>query len=124
MGAFYKLSAVDENGNESGFTLLSPENTTDVPADPALAFALAPPKSPSRGSEGVRVRFTLPAAGAARLELLDVNGRRHSSLDLGSVAAGRHEAVLNPERRIAAGVYFVRLGWSGRTTTARVILVD
>ena len=39
-GSYYKISAVDFNGNESAFAVVSPSQTTDVPAVASVAFAL------------------------------------------------------------------------------------
>src|SRR4029453_9050684 len=39
-GSYYKVSAVDFNGNESVFAVVGPAQTTDVPTVQAVAFAL------------------------------------------------------------------------------------
>ena len=58
-GSYYKLSAVDVNGNESGYAVLTPNGTTEVerPSVPRAVF-LAPP-SPNPAREGATLRFGL-----------------------------------------------------------------
>jgi hypothetical protein len=87
----------------------------------ALAFALEPPVSPARGGR-LGVRFTLPVAERARLELLDVGGRRVAAREV--VGAGRHEVTLGAGQRVSAGVYFVRLTQGANVARARVVVLE
>jgi hypothetical protein len=119
-GSYYKLAAVDVNGNESACATLGPGQTVDVLAG-ALAFALEPPVSPARGGR-LGVRFTLPVAERARLELLDVGGRRVAAREV--VGAGRHEVTLGAGQRVSAGVYFVRLTQGANVARARVVVLE
>lgn len=92
-----------------------------VPADDALAFALDPVRpNPSRGG-ALTVRFTLPSAAPARLELLDVAGRRIASHEVG---AGQHALDLGQGRRLAPGLYLVRLTQGANTRTTRVAVLQ
>lgn len=125
-GSWYKLAAVDESGNLSVFAVVGPDQTLDVapPAPAALAFALeAPTPNPVRGAT-LTVRFALPAAGAARVELLDVAGRRVSERVLSAATAGRHTVTLGRERALEPGVYLVRLSQGERHATRRVVVVE
>jgi flagellar hook assembly protein FlgD len=67
---------------------------------------------------------TLPAAGAARVELFDVSGRRVQTLHSGPLPAG--ESVLAWDGRLAggaaapAGVYFAALTADAGRRVARV----
>ena len=74
-----------------------------------LAFA-RPSPNPSRRS--ATLRFTLPAAGSVRLEVLDVNGRRVWRRS-DSLAGGSHEWSWDGRddrgRSAGAGLYLVRL---------------
>jgi hypothetical protein len=67
------------------------------------------------------VAFTLPSRDAARLELVDVAGRRVLARDLTGLTPGCHalrlETPLPP-----VGLYFLRLTQSGRSVTARVVV--
>jgi hypothetical protein len=123
-GGYYKVSAVDVNGNESGFALLTPEQTTEVEGEGSVAFALEGVwPNPSHGN-GLHVAFALPSRAAGRLELLDVSGRRLLAHDVGSLAAGRHRVNLAAGRKIASGVYWVRLTQGPNQRTTRVAVIE
>ena len=66
------------------------------------------------------VQFALPTAALARLELLDVSGRRVAEREVGSLGAGRHALDLVGGRSLAPGLYLVRLTQGANTRTARV----
>lgn len=68
------------------------------------------------------VSFTLPTAEPARLELLDLAGRRVLSRDVGWFGVGRHHVDLGNARGFRSGIYFLRLTQAGRSATARVVL--
>ncbi len=77
--------------------------------------------APTRGA--LTVAFTLPADAPATLELLDTQGRRLQTLELGIPGAGTHEARLDGERVPGSGVYFVRLRSAGRALTRRAVVL-
>jgi hypothetical protein len=106
-GSYYKLSAVDVNGNESAYALLTPAGTTEVDDGPAT-FALAHVPNPVLGGR-LTLSFSLPSAERATLELLDVSGRQVARRELESMGAGRHAVTLGDDEPLPAGLYFVRL---------------
>jgi len=74
------------------------------------------------GLHGARVAFTLPESGRARLDVVDLAGRRLHHIDLGVLAAGPHTRELaNPA---PAGVYFLRLSTATHSVTSRMVVVD
>jgi hypothetical protein len=77
------------------------------PPAPAAVATVWP--SPAMGA--VRVAFTLPASAAARLEVLDVTGRRVLRRELGARVAGQQSVVLDAAtvRALPRGAYFVRI---------------
>jgi hypothetical protein len=83
--------------------------------------------TPNPMREAVRVSFVLPAAGGARVEILDVSGRRVREIDLGGLAAGPgrvewdgRSAAGSP---VASGVYLVRVVSAGDVVgTGRVVV--
>jgi hypothetical protein len=122
-GSYYKLSAVDIHGNESGFSLFSPSSTTGVPGGGSMAFALEGVwPNPARAS-GLNVTFSLASDAPARLELLDMSGRRVVTQDIGEFGAGRHTLDLAHGHKVAPGLYWVRLtqGANQRVTRASVL---
>jgi hypothetical protein len=67
----------------------------------------------------VEVEFALPAAGPARLELVDLAGRRLAAQEVGAMGIGRHRASL--ARDLPAGVYFVRLTQDRRSRVVKTV---
>lgn len=89
-----------------------PEGTT------GLRLVIAP--DPAVGD--TYVAFTLPATGRARVEVLDVAGRRVALLAEGVRPAGRYELRWSPRQSGAkTGVYFVRLATSSGTLVRRLV---
>jgi flagellar hook assembly protein FlgD len=76
----------------------------------------------------VTLRFTLPAAGSARLEIFDVAGRQVWLRQMGALPAGPHSVAWDGRdsdgRETAAGVYLVRLTAGSGSRTARVVRLD
>ena len=120
---WYKLSAVDFNGNESPYAVLGPAQTSAVPGDGAPAFALEGVRPNPASTRDVTVRFTLPIRGPASLELLDVSGRRVAVRDVGGLDAGAHAVNLAERSPVRPGLYFVRLTQGARERVARVTVL-
>lgn len=93
-----------------------------VAAAPA-GFALRRVASPASGAR-LDVAFSLPVAGATRLEALDVRGRRVASREVGELGAGNHEVRLEPRHRLTPGVYFVRLVQARNSAVRRVTVLE
>jgi hypothetical protein len=94
--------------------------TVSVPGDGGplrLRFALAG-SQPVR--DLVRLRFDLPAAASASIEVFDAEGRRVAERVQGTWSAGTHEVSLNA-RDLSAGVYFARLTAGGKHEVVRLV---
>ena len=126
VGFFYKLAAVDSHGNRSGFALVTPSGTLDVPGagvpgELSLALGGANPSS-----DGATLRYALPAAGRVRLELYDVHGGLVRELFAGTREAGSYTAAWDGRDAAGAaassGMYFARLEASGRRLVRRIVL--
>ena len=92
--------------------------------DPVGAALAIRSLSPNPASGRFSVTFSLPHASPARLELIDVNGRRAASRDVGALGAGRHTVAFDHEiQALPAGVYAVKLIQNGRAVTGKVSLV-
>jgi len=94
-----------------------------LPATLALASPL-----PNPARDRARFDFALPRAGLARLEILDVQGRRVRTLVDGPLAAGRYvhgwdlrDASGNG---VAPGVYLARLTSGGAAQVRRLVVLD
>lgn len=95
-------------------------------APPDLEFGLRP-IAPNPVSGTVFVQFALARDGDARVEVLDVSGRRVEMLASGSRAAGLHtvrwEGRAASGGRVGAGVYYVRLEAGGQQQTRKFVLL-
>ncbi|MFM8559954.1 MAG: FlgD immunoglobulin-like domain containing protein [bacterium] len=85
--------------------------------------ALSP--NPARGA--VRCAFTLSQRGDARIEVLDVAGRRVRTWTLGTIESGPHEIAWDGRddagMSVAAGLYRVRLRSGGESVSRSLVLV-
>jgi hypothetical protein len=103
---------------------------TDATADPVVsaargevpAEAVLAPAVPNPAVGQTTLRFALPEAGAVRLAVYDVTGRRVAVLFEGAAAAGWHEAVFLGHG-LASGLYVARLEAGGSVHTQRLTLV-
>jgi sugar lactone lactonase YvrE len=123
-GSWYKLSAVDFNGNESPFAVVGPDQTTSVSGGQPLTLALAGVWPNPASGRALNVRFTLPAKADARLELLDVAGRRVVTREVGALGPGQHAVSLSRGSSVPPGLYFVRLRQGAETRTVRVTVAQ
>lgn len=93
-----------------------------VPGAAPLAFALEPVRpNPTQGA--LTVRFALPSAAPASLELFDVAGRCMAAHDVGSLGAGQHTLDLGEGRPLAPGLYLVRLQQGADARVKRVTVL-
>ncbi len=96
------------------------ETWVDVPSGVALA-ALGLRPNPVRGDS--RFEFSLPANGPARVEFIDVTGRRVLTRELGVETPGNHVVSLG-DTRLRPGVYALRLVQGGRVAYGRAVILD
>ena len=124
---FYKLSAVDVHGNESGFATAQPSGTTDaagagLPRELWLARA-----APNPARDGAVLRFGLPRDAHASLALFDQQGRLVRVLLHGTLESGEHAARWDGRdgagHEVPSGLYFVRLEAAGRVLTTRLAAI-
>jgi hypothetical protein len=117
------LAQTTTRSSPGNFTLSTTPTAVD---DGGVAFGLDP-VSPSPGRPPFAVRFGLPSAGPATVEVYDLAGRRVTTLATGVFGAGRHELAWSGEDASGApardGVYFVRMRAAGREVIRRVALI-
>lgn len=105
---------------EAGTRSTSAEVWLETPLGLPLALhGFTPNPSPAAAS----VAFTLAEAGEARIEVLDVAGRRIGAHEVGSLGAGRHTLRLDERGPLAPGLYLLRLVTPGDVLTARGVVV-
>jgi hypothetical protein len=76
----------------------------------------------------VRLTLELPRAGEARVEVLDVSGRRVCTLFRGTAPASGTQLVWDGiderGRKTPGGLYFVRASAGGETVQAKLVRVE
>jgi hypothetical protein len=77
---------------------------------------------PNPARRDLVVAFSLPEAGDATLELLDVAGRRVITRRRTELPPGNHVLSLSAGRPLAAGVYVLRLTQAGRSVTRKAVV--
>jgi hypothetical protein len=97
----------------------TPETWVDVPR---LGLALVG-SVPDPATQGLTVLFSLPDASAARLEVVDIAGRRVRSRDVGSLGPGDHVLGLAAPGELRPGVYFTRLTRGAESVVKRVSVI-
>ena len=77
-------------------------------------------------TEGYDIHFSLPSHTRVKLEVFDVSGRHLQTLADKTYSAGSHTLYWNgcdaKGRKIAQGVYLVRMEADGRRTTRKVVV--
>lgn len=100
--------------------------TTGDPQPEALRHALLLP-SPNPTRADATFRFGLPAETQATLDVFDVSGRLVRGIFDGTANANEivhWDGRDRGGRRVASGVYLVRLAWEGGTSTRRVTVLE
>ncbi len=122
-GSYYKLSAADVDGNESDYAAVNAGTTSVGPTKASVTLSLEGTPNPAVGGR-VIVRFGLPRAEAATIEVFDLSGRRVLSRAVGSLGAGAHSIDLTEEHHLAAGVYFARLQQGAQQRGVRILVME
>jgi hypothetical protein len=104
--------------------MTSSTQTLDAPVAPPRVLALRGATPNPASAARMTIAFELPSDAPARLEVVDVGGRRVMSRDVGGMGAGRHAIDLANGGRIVPGVYWVRLTQGPSSRMARVAVVD
>ena len=102
--------------------VFDPPTVLSVVEEP-IAFAMRPLVNPSFGGR-LTVAFSLASSNVARLELMDVCGRRVAAREVGSFGPGHHHVRLGEDRLLPSGLYFVRLSQGSDVIMARVAILD
>jgi hypothetical protein len=126
-GYYYKVSAVDIHGNESGFALLAPENVTgtDTPETPMAAYLRQ--NFPNPFNPATTIEFGLERHSHVSLRVYDAAGRLTRVIANNDRPAGHYSEVWDGKdgcgRAVSSGVYFYRLDTGSLTRTRKMILL-
>ena len=126
-GYYYKVSALDVNGNESGFALLAPDVVSgdDVPKVPEASYLMQ--NFPNPFNPTTRIAFGLARPASASLRVYDAAGRLVRTLVDEARPAGHYTEVWDGRslrgERVVSGIYFYRLDAGSFTQTKKMILL-
>jgi len=125
---WFRVYALDRAGNRSlaATSALQTLVVTGIRdgSPPAAPVSLALYPNPASGS--VRMDVSSNQSGTMKLEVFDVAGRRVRAFAPGSVSGSyttEWNRLDNAGRRVASGVYFVRVEHAGHIATRKLVLV-
>jgi hypothetical protein len=126
-GYYYKLSAIDINGNESPFALFSPDNLTDADTPKAPAASYLAQNFPNPFNPTTRIAFGLAAPANVSLRIYDAAGRLVRVLAEGARPAGNYSELWDGRdargAAVASGIYFYRLTAGAFSETRKMALL-
>ena len=107
---------------EAGGLRHTSETWVEVPLAARFALAGASPNPAPRAA--LRVAYSLAEPGAARLELLDVQGRSVAHREITAAGPGAHLEGFPEVGALRPGLYWLRLTQGENRATKRVVLAD
>jgi hypothetical protein len=126
-GYYYKVSAIDVHGNESGFALLRPSDVSgiDTPKAPWASYLLQ--NYPNPFNPTTRIAFGLTRSASVSLRVYDAAGRLVRTIAEGAREAGHYVEIWDGRglrgEQAASGVYLYRLDAGSLTQTRKMILL-
>ncbi|MGA3244823.1 MAG: T9SS type A sorting domain-containing protein [Bacteroidota bacterium] len=123
---YYKISAIDQAGNESGYTavsvLTSVETGSGVPTEFALNQNYPNPFNPT-----TEIAFSVPKQTAVKIVIYGLSGEVVATVVNQTMSAGNYRITWNGRtddgRSVASGVYFYHLQAEGFTATKKMTLL-
>ncbi len=126
-GYWYKVSAIDINGNESQFAVLAPDVITGDDPMPVPEVTFLAQNYPNPFNPVTTIGFGLKESGHVSLRIYDAAGRLVTTLVDESRSAGRYSTEWNGKSAdgssAASGVYFYRLISKEFEETRKMILL-
>ena len=124
---YYKVSALDVHGNESGWALLRPEDVTGIDT-PKVPFATYLGQNyPNPFHPMTHIEFGLKSSANISLRIFDAAGRLVRVLYDGPRGRGRYvetwDGYSNQGNRVASGIYFYRLNAGAFSQTRKMVLL-
>jgi hypothetical protein len=96
--------------------------TGGPPAGPRAAALAIVELRPNPSTGALSVTLRVASDRPARLEWLDVNGRRVLERELGSLTPGQHVVRVDETQGLPVGLYFVRLSQDDRWVMSRAVV--
>ena len=116
------------DAGSSGMCGLQLVVAVDEPRGATPSFRLSAPR-PNHSAVSTSLHFRTPGAGPVHANVFDASGRLVARLIDGlSLPAGEHDVTWGCRdgagRRVAAGIYFVRVAVGSSAAVRKVVLVD
>jgi hypothetical protein len=125
-GYYYKVSAIDVHGNESGFALLAPDDVTGSETPKAPEASYLSQNYPNPFNPTTRIAFGLSAPAHVSLRIYDAAGRLVRALVNEERQAARYVETWDGRdssgRAVASGIYFYRLTTGSFEETRKMAL--
>jgi len=118
----YLLGVPSQRGETFGGEVWVDIPTSPVGVPPGSLTSALDRVQPNPVTDRFVAFFTLPSAEPARLDLLDLAGRRLVSYDVSAFGAGEHHLEFAGANHLRPGMYFLRLEQAGRSRSARVVI--
>jgi hypothetical protein len=127
MAARIKVIAYDAASNsasdvsDADFEIYDPSaGVTEQEIPPRLVVVAG---TPNPMTESATIRFGLPAAGRAELNVFDVSGRKVATLPSGLYSEGYHEVEWRPATgSCGSGIYFLRVRFGQEEVTTKIVI--
>jgi hypothetical protein len=107
------------DASNAPFVIVPPTVAVGGPATTSFGLIAA---APSHAGAALAVRFALATREAARLDLVDIAGRRVGTRAVGGYGPGAHVVTLEEARGLASGLYFVRLVQGSRSAAMKALV--
>jgi len=126
-GYYYKVSALDIHGNESGFALLTPETATGVELPQFSGVAALRQNVPNPFNPSTTIAFALTQSSHVSLKVYDLAGRLVRVLAEDDRPAGDYTVKWDGKdgsgHAAASGVYFYQLETGATVLSRRMTLM-
>jgi len=102
-----------------------PGDDGSPPPDPTPAPVARVSAAPNPSAAVVHLRYSLPAASHARIEIYDLSGHLVQTAFEGEQGAGAQDVIWTPNAsRVSAGVYFARVTAGALRLVVRVVRIE
>jgi hypothetical protein len=123
---YYKISAIDRAGNESGYTAVSVVTSVETGGGVPTEFALNQ-NYPNPFNPTTEIAFSVPKQTPVKIVIYGLSGDVVATVVNQTMSAGNYRITWNGRsddgRSVASGVYFYHLQAEGFTATKKMTLL-
>jgi predicted CXXCH cytochrome family protein len=123
---YYKISAIDQAGNESGYTAVSVVTSVETGSGVPTEFALNQ-NYPNPFNPTTEIAFSVPKQTPVKIVIYGLSGDVVATVVNQTMSAGNYRITWNGRsddgRSVASGVYFYHLQAEGFTATKKMTLL-